>query len=259
MKKILLFILVCLSVFILINQFSFAKGENMANEQVVFNCNKEEVPQLVISRTAKIEAEADKAIIYIQVVTEETKVDRASTKNKEKMNLISDILKEYQVEKKDIKTTNYNVEPLYEGKPLFSSVSRPTSYRVTNAISVNFYKLDDLGKILTRISDIENVNIYNVNFASTKIEDLKKEAVKKAAAIARVTAVELADVAGGKLGKVLRIEEYAPSVRQVRPVEMAKAMMVPAPAERATKEVVIEVGTLEVEGTCTITYQIDQK
>jgi len=251
MKKILLGVFVCLSVFVLFVQCSYSQ-----EEQAVLNCNKDEVPKLVISRTGNVEAEPDKAIINIRIVTEEAKVGRASDKNKERINSVMNILKEYQIENKDIKTVEYSVTPLYEGKAFFSSVQRPTSYRVTNAIAVNFLKLDDIGKILNKISEIDYANVYNITFTSTKMEELKRGALKKAAESARITAMELADVAGGKLGKVLRIEEYSPVLRQGA---FQEASLMKYKAESVMADTVVEAGTLEVEAACTITYQVDPK
>lgn len=232
-----------------------ANSAHAQEETLVFKATKEEIPKVIISRRGKVEAEPDKAIVNIKIVTEETKIDKAADKNNEKMNVVIEILKETSVEKKDIKTLEYNIVPLYEGKPLFSRVHRPTSYVVTNAITVNFYKLDMIGKILSKISEIESVNVYNLEFTSTKIEEMKREALRKAAQSAREAALDLVDAAGGKLGKVLRIEEsvadFVLHKQRFEEMSLYQAKEVDIPE--------VEAGTLEIEASCTITYEIEQK
>ena len=255
-KNVVIGMLFCILTFILLPSLSFGEG----GETMIFKCEKDEIPQLVITRAAKVEVEPDKAEVNIRILTEETRIDKAADKNNEKMNTILNILKEAGVEKKDIKTVEYNITPLYEGKPLFSKISRPTSYNVVNAIRVSFYKLDAISKVLSKVSEIETVNVGSLTFSSTKVEQFRKEALKKAAQSARETALDLVEAAGGKLGKVLRIQDNGSSLVAPPPrfVE-AERMLARAPvAERAVREPEIESGTLQVEASCTITYEIQQ-
>ena len=222
-------------------------------EPVVFKCNKEEIPKITITQTAKIESEPDKAVLDLRITIEETKIERAYQKNTEKMNQVIDIFKSHGVEKKDIKTTAYQITPLYEGKPLFSKVHRPTSYTVSHDLSVNVFKLDSIGDIVGQVAEIESVNLESIDFTSTKLEDLKKEAFKKAAQSAHDLAMGTVSAAGGKLGKVLKIEQNSPGIlrqeRQAYLMKEAMALDAQAPAQ-------IESGTLTIEAVCTVTYEI---
>ena len=228
-------------------------------EGCVFTCNKKETPKLIITRVGKIEAEPDKAAFNVDIRAEETKVDKATDKNVDRINAIIGILAQNGVEKKDIKTTNYNISPMYEGKPLFSKIQRPTSYVVTQGLRVNVYKLDTIGKMLSKISENDYINVYGLSFTSTKLEELKNEALKLAAKSARETALAVVEAAGGKLGNVLRIEESSAGVPFRREI-MAKAdFRMAEMADRGVSEAEVEAGTLEVQAYCTITYQIDEK
>ena len=231
------------------------KNSNAQEEPVVFKCNKEEVPKLTVTQTAKIESEPDKAVINLEIKIEEVKIENAYQKNKEKMDQVIDTFKAQGVEKKDIKTTDYQITPLYEGKPLFSRVHRPTSYVVSHRLSANIYKLETIGKIFNKISEIDSVNLENIEFTSTKLDELKKQALTAAAQAARETALAMVTAAGGELGKVLKIESSSPQ-SPLRQERTKNYLMKYAVDDDEQSPAQIEPGTLTIEAVCTVTYEI---
>lgn len=254
MKKVILVILILIGAI-----FLFFKLGYCEEQTCVFKCDKEEIPKLIVSKVGKIEAEPDKAIMKIRVLIEEVKLEKAFEQNKEKMNQIIDFFKQEGVDKKDIKTIEYNITPLYEGKPLFSKVHKPTSYIVTYAISANIYKLDKIGDILNKISQIDSARVYGIEFTSTKLEELQKEALKKAAKLAKEAAITAVEAAGGKLGKILKLEVVGPGLEQMRRVTFYEDSARPILAKQAeAPPLSIEAGTLEIESTCVITYEIKE-
>lgn len=249
MKKLIIMAALCS-----ISMVIFKLNNSCAQDEThVFKCDKEGVPKLIITREAKVEAEPDKATINIRILSEEAKVEKAFDKNKEKMNTIIQTLKQEGIEEKDIKTIEYHITPLYQGK----SARKPTSYIVDHGIKVNIFKLDIMEKILKEISGIESVNVYRLEFACSNIEELKKEALKKAARLAKETALSLVEAAGGKLGRVLRIQESSaePFYGPKRSREEAYILAEKEAIDTAAK---VEPGTLEILGRCTVIYEIEK-
>lgn len=226
-------------------------------ESCTLTLNKQEIPKITITQTGKVEAEPDKAIVDVSFTIEEVKIQKTFDKNKEKMNQAIDILKKAGVEKKDIKTTRYEITPLYEGKPLFSKVHRPTSYVVSQSLKANIYQLDSLGEILNGISEIESARVAGIEFTSTKLDELKRTALKKAAGGAKEAALAMVEAAGGKLGKILKIEESSviPILRERR--EYSQSLMKDLAVQQEMQPQV-EPGTLTVQVACTVVYEVEK-
>ncbi|MDO8580159.1 MAG: SIMPL domain-containing protein [Candidatus Omnitrophota bacterium] len=228
-----------------------------AQQQAVeITCPKEEkIPEMVIEKKGVIEVEPDEANITLNVWIEEAKVERAVEKTKEKVDVILKAFSDEGIDQKNIQTTQYQVTPLYEGKKIFSRIDRPTSYSVTHNLKAKVNDLSRLGVILAKISTLESVNLQEVQFTSTRLEDLKREALVKASRQARQTAEEVVTAAGGKLGRILKIEEATNmpiSYRQEHRFMKMDAMEMDVSQE----SVPVEAGTMSIEATSRITFEI---
>jgi uncharacterized protein YggE len=232
---------------LIISLFSYAHAES--NNR----CCEEEYPKLVVQGEGKIETLPDKATFFIKIRVEEKKLERAFEVSTKRINSVSETLASLEVKKEDIKNLGYTYQPLYEGKKIFTTIDRPSSYEVLYTLKVAIYKLESLGKILSGLSEVQETTVYGLDFTSTKIEELKKEALKKAAADAREKAQKLAEGAGAALGKVLKIDTGAP----IYPVRSYAMRAEKAIAEQAAAPVPqIESGTIEITANCTVSYSI---
>ncbi|MDI6717541.1 MAG: SIMPL domain-containing protein [Patescibacteria group bacterium] len=135
--------------------------------------------------------------------------------NSDKINKVLDFLKENNIDPKDIKTQNYNLEPRYQyyncSHPESSITPCPPAEIVGYTISQNIsVKIRDFGKIGDILSGIVKNGANSVSQLSFDIDNKDKveseartEAVKKA----QIKAEETAKAGGFKLGKLLSIEE----------------------------------------------------
>ena len=224
-----------------------------AHAELNCRCCDEEYPKLVVQGEGKIETLPDKATFFIKVRVEEKKLEKAFEVSTKRINSVSDTLASFGVKKEDIRNLGYTYQPLYEGKKIFTTIDRPSSYEVLYTLKVTIYKMDSLGKILAGLSEVQETTVYGLDFTSAKIEELKKEALKKAAAEAREKALKLAEGAGAVLGKVLKIETgtLAYPVRALA-MRSEKAMVEQAAAPVPQ----IESGTIEITANCTVSYSI---
>lgn len=240
---------VCILLFVSIS-FIYAAGECDTR------CCDEEYPRLVIQGEGRIETLPDKANFKVNIRTEEKKLERAFETSTERINAISEKLASNGVKKEDIKNLGYIYHPLYEGKRIFTTVTRPTSYEVIYTIKIAIYNMDILGKILSALSEVPETTVYGLEYTSTKIEDLKREVLKKAADDARQKALKLAEGAGAVLGKALKIEtgvQVYPAKTYEEPFrEMADVRLMQK--EKIAPQ--IESGYLEIMGNCIVYYSI---
>jgi len=231
---------------LIISLFSYAHAE------INCRCCDEEYPKLVVQGEGKIETLPDKATFFLKVRVEEKKLERAFEISTKRINSVSETLASFGVKKEDIRNLGYTYQPLYEGKKIFTTIDRPSSYEVLYTLKVTIYKMDSLGNILSGLSEVQETTVYGLDFTSTKIEELKKEALKKAAAEAREKALKLVEGAGAALGKVLKIETGALAY----PVRALAMRAEKAMAEQAAPVPQIESGTIEITANCTVTYSI---
>lgn len=229
---------------------------NSAFAQDKTRCCDEEYPRLVVQGEGRVEAVADKAIFKVNVRVEEKKLERAFEESAKKINSLSQILTSFGIKKEDVRNLGYVYHPLYEGKRLFSSVSRPTSYEILYTLKVIVYSMDNLGKILTALSDITETTVYDLEYTSTKIEELRREALKNAALDAKEKAVKLSEGSGAKLGKVIRIDSAIQNRYESNRKPLLKAAST-SEFDTAQASPNIESGLLEVIGVCTVQYLLE--
>ncbi|MCX5702555.1 MAG: SIMPL domain-containing protein, partial [Candidatus Omnitrophica bacterium] len=93
-------------------------------------CCDEEYPRLIVQGQGKIEVLADKVYFNIKMRVEEKRLERAFEESTNRINSIQQALVSMGVKKEDIRNLGYSYQPLYEGKKIFTTIDRPTSYEV---------------------------------------------------------------------------------------------------------------------------------
>ena len=244
--------------FLLIGYILFVSSLASA-EECRTRCCEDEYSKLIVNGESKIETPADMVYFKIKLRVEEKKLDRAFELNTEKINAISDILKMFNITKDSIQNLGYVYHPLYEGKALFSSIQKPTSYEIIYTLKITVTKLQDLGKILTRLSEISETSISGLTYTSSKMDELRQEAMKKAASDARQKALKLAEGAGSTLGKTMKIESTIGlnSNNNDRVDQAYDGMLMKyAQTEQVKASPEIESGFIQIKATATVTYAL---
>ena len=149
---------------------------------------------------------------------------------------------------KDIQTTNFNVQPLYEERK-DGRAPKIVGYQVTNSVRITVRDVGKLGQILDRVVTLGATDVNAIEFGVAEPEALKDEARKLAMRNAIANAKLYAEAAGAKLGKVLTISED-------QGIIVARSMA-PAPMEMAAKAVPIEAGTATVEARVSVTFELE--
>ncbi|MBI4097615.1 MAG: SIMPL domain-containing protein [Candidatus Levybacteria bacterium] len=199
------------------------------------------------SGTGKSAAAPDRARVSVGVTESSSNVVDAQGKVNTKANSIINAIKGLGVDEKDIKTTNYSVNPNYS----FDGGQKITGYSVTQNIEIKA----DISKI-NQVVDRATSNGANmaggVEFilSDENLTKLENEARKEAVENAKKKAEGLAKAAGLRLGKIV-------DVRQVggegpRAVFMEAAKTDQAEPSQPTN---ITPGENNVEVTITLIYQ----
>jgi uncharacterized protein YggE len=203
---------------------------------------------VTISASGTVKTKPDQVEITTGVTSQAPTAREALDKNTESMAKVVTGLKEGGLESKDIQTSEFSIQPLYqnrkgEGAPFI------VGYQVTNTVFLTVRDVGKLGAVLDKITTLGANQIGGITFGVSEPEALKDEARKLAIKEAIENAKLYAEAAGASLGRVFSISEE-PGI--IRPYAAPRGAM-----EMAAKDVPIEAGQTAVEVRVTVSFELD--
>lgn len=185
--------------------------------------------------------------------------------NTEKANQAIDFAKAKGVDKKDIKTQSYNLEPRYQyfscPRPVAGSIT-PTpcpppeivGYTVRQTVSVKIRDFDKIGDIISGVVENGANSVSQLNFTVDDPTELENQARAEAIAEAKEKAEAIAVAGGFRVGRLLNIVEGGGAIPfyQTKALEAYGGGIAPA-APAPT----IEPGSQEITVNVSLTYGID--
>ena len=149
----------------------------------------------------------DIAQIIVAVKTDRVKDSvKAVKQNTEQMNKVISKLKELGIEEKDIKTTAYRLNPVYDYNHETGQQTL-AGYEVYQEVTVKVRNLDKVGEIIEATTKVGANQVGNIAFTIDEPEAIRKLAREEAIAKAQKKAEEIAKLTGIKLGKLVNIYE----------------------------------------------------
>jgi len=201
-----------------------------------------------VSGTGSAFGVPDVALIDLGVSVEKSTVTAARDDAAGAMQEVIDTLKDNGVEDKDIQTTRFSIQPVFD-YPDGRQVLR--GFEVTNMVTAKVRDIDSLDKVLDDAAAAggDVVQIQGLRFDIDDPSELEAEAREDAVSEARDKGETLAGLSGVSLGKPISISESAVSP----PIPLAERALAGA-ADVATP---IEAGELEVTVTVNVLFAID--
>lgn len=211
-----------------------------------------------VSGKGKVFAKPDVAVLSLGVKTERQKTaSEAVAQNTKKMNEVMASLKKSGIDEKDIKTTAYNLNPVYDySKPINGGELQ--GYELMQNVDVKIHDLSKVGDIIKVATDAGANQIGNINFTIDDLEVVKAQARAEAIKIAQAKAKTMAKSADFRIGDIMSIYEneqpYPPIMYGDKAVGLglggSSEVAAPVPSPD------IQVGTNEITVEVNITYQI---
>jgi len=242
---VLVLLLLALTVFTGVSIRNKIKEANYIGQEV------ESQNTISVSGQGEIYADPDLAMINFSVVTEKEAVKEALQENKAKMNKIIDGLKDKGIDKKDLKTTTFNIRPRYEWHENANNKNGErvlVGYEVTQELQTKIRDLEKIGEVIQMATGAGANRVENIQFTIEDKGELKKEAKKKAIEEAKDKAKETASQLGVRLAKIVGFSENTYTPRSYSDTLMKEA------ADDGNLQ--IEPGQNKVEVNVTITYRI---
>jgi uncharacterized protein YggE len=208
-----------------------------------------------VSSTADVTAIPDIAQFTFSVITQGgTDLLALQKKTTEKINSALEFIETKGVEKKDIKTQNYSVQPRYQyySCPKTGGPCPPADivgYTVSQTVQVKVRDFSVIGDILAGVVERGATNVSQLSFDIDDSDALENEARAKAVKKAKEKAEVVAKAGGFKVGRILSINEggyYAPRYAETMSLDSAGGGASPT----------IEPGSQEISVNLTVVYEI---
>lgn len=210
------------------------------------------VPTISVQGLGKVTIKPDEAIIRFGVQTEEKYLEKAYKKNTERTNAVIETVKALGIKDEDIKTSSYNITPIYQrDEKGYQVPGKPASFRVSQSLQVKMRDLPKVGEIIDKVVSSGTNTFSGINFTLSNIEEVQEEAKVKAVKDAREKALILTKNLGVKTGRILRVNTSSPQPYQ-------RAMMANEAMLARSNAPSIQPGSMEVTANCSIIYEIIQ-
>lgn len=222
----------------------------LAQHQFIGKTDKQNYT-ISISGKGEVTAVPDIAEISFGVETEKLTVLEAQQENNKKINAVTEMLKENNIDTKDISTSEYSITPRYnyteeEGQVL-------VGYVVSSLLRVKVRAVEQSGSIIDQAGKLGVNRVGGLTFTIDEPEALQQQARLEALKNARQKAEDLAAAAGVRLGRIVSFEEQS-SEPPVYPVA-SRGIMMDAVEEKAAPPD-IQAGVQEVIVTVNVEYEV---
>lgn len=200
-----------------------------------------------VSGEGKVSAIPDVAIVNAGISVNGTTVKLAQDQMNTVINKVSEAIKKLGVDSKDIKTTNYNINPDYD---YFGNTQRIKGYSASTNLSIKVRAVDKANDVIDQATANGANQIGGISFDIDDKTKLENEARQKAVAVAKSKAENAAKIAGFKLGRIINYSENQSGYPGPIPM-MARVDM---KAQGSSTEV--QPGSTDITVTVTLSYGI---
>jgi hypothetical protein len=238
----LLIILFFLSLFLYTKIFgpiSFAVRSVTTNKNDVFS----------VSGEGKAVVKPDIALVSVGVEASGNSVKQVQNQINQTINQVTAALKKLGIDEKDIKTTNYNINPTYDWA---NGRQRITGYHASTNLSIKVRDIDKTNEVIDTATANGANQVGNIAFDVDDKTKAEEEARKQAVEEAKKKATGAARIAGFKLGKIINYSEGRNDFPQ--PVLLRESAKVGMGGGEPTE---IQPGSSEIKIVVTLSYEIE--
>jgi len=253
MKKGALQVLSVVLAAAVIGWFGFGKGEGstVSAESPAQSASPYTV---TVGASGSVKVEPDVAYLHLAVETRGSKATEAQQSNAKQFAGVEKVLYEkFGIDKKDVKTTSFDVQPEYNYTEKDGQVLK--GYIAVHSIQVTYRKLPEIGKLFDALTESGANRLDGVQFSTEKREQYELEALKKAMENAAAKAGVLATSANRQLNGVVNIVQGEVSNNPILYArEQAKFAM--ADMAAAVPASSVQSGQIEISTQVTVQYEM---
>lgn len=209
------------------------------------------VTRVMVIGDSIVQAQPDTAILTISVVTQGRRAIDAQQDNATKTDAVIRALKAAAGTGAEIKTSGYSVQPqrVYkEGQPPTIS-----GYEARNSVTVTTSDLSKVAPIIDAASQAGSNDISGVSFTLRQDRQARDRALNEATAEAVSKARVIANALGGKVVRIVEVQEDGFQQRPPVPIYATEGFM----AKRDVASTPIEVGSLDISSRVQLIAEVE--
>ena len=213
-----------------------------------------ELTRVVVTGDALVQSQPDTAVIQIGVVTQNASASEAQAENASKSEAVVRAVKAAAGPGAEVKTSGYSLQPQYDYRD--PSAPRLTGYLARNSVLVTMGELQKVGAVIDAAARAGANNIDSLSFTLRRDEQARGQALTNATREALSKARLLAEALGGRLVRVVEVQE-AGAARP--PVPLYDRTAEVSVARGAAAQTPIEIGTLDIRAQVQLVAEIEIK
>lgn len=213
--------------------------------------SQQRTTRVMVSGDATVQAQPDTAIISISVITQNKRALDAQQENANRSDMVVRAVKAAAGSGAEVKTSGYNLQPMQvyrENQP-----PTITGYQASNSVTVTMSDLVKVGAVIDAASQAGANNINGVAFTLRQDRPAKSQALMEATRAAVGKAQAIAQALGGRITRILEVEEAGLTPRPIYDNDVRTRMT----AQSAAAPTPIEVGTLDINSQVQLTAEIE--
>jgi uncharacterized protein len=205
-----------------------------------------------VTGTGKVSVTPDIASVTAGVRAQGNTVKQAQDDMNKAINTVTDAIKKLGIDGKDIKTTNYNINPTYD---YTNSKQRITGYTASSNLEIKIKNMEKANTVIDAATANGANSVSGIQFDVADKSKAEKEARELAVTEAKEKAKNASQIGGFTLGRIINYQEnFNGTVPRPMYAAMEKSIGMGAADSAPTTQV--ESGSQEVSVTVTLSYEI---
>lgn len=200
-----------------------------------------------VTGTGKVSTPPDAAVVTVGVTAQGNTVTAAQEELNSNINSVVEAVKGLGIPAEDIKTQNYNINPIYD----FSNGGQTiTGYTASSSVAIQVKDTTKVNQVVDTATTNGANQVGGVSFEVSDPTAAQNQARELAVEDAKLKAEQAANAAGFTLGRIIDYQESTNTGGQPVPFAAeASARDLSAPTE-------IQPGTSDIELNVTLSYEL---
>ncbi len=209
-----------------------------------------QIPMINVSGEGKIKVIPDQASISLSVETKGAKAVEVKKENDTKMDAVLKFIKKMNIAKEDYQTQRVSLYPNYDYE------KKKSNYVANQTVVILLKDLSKYDAMMDGLVEIGINRIDNVEFKSSKIEVLERDARKLAVQNAKSKAEDFVSVLNQKVGKAITISDNTQVNYPSRPMYAMKTMAMADGGGESARET-LAAGEIELVVNVSISFILE--
>lgn len=203
---------------------------------------------ITVTGQAEISMTPDIAMATFGVTTAGTSVEAAKHENDRTMQNILDSLLAAGLEKSQVQTSTFSVQPVYANDKNGGESNSISSYRVQNTVTVTIEDINKVSQVIDTAFNAGANQFQGIRFSVKKEDGLKDNLLKQALLDGKRKAALMADTLDAKLGRPVSIQENG---------QVSTVMFDSVQFKRVASNTPIAAGSLTASATVTLVFELE--